>query len=49
MTKELNGLDMVKKLVAEKGTLQAPNVTCGSSEERRWWPPYSVKSDTREK
>jgi hypothetical protein len=42
MTKELDGLGMVKKLVAEKRMLQAPSVTCGSSEERMWWPPDSV-------
>lgn len=49
MTKALNGLEMVKKLVAEKDTLQAPNVTCGSSEERRWWPPYSVSTEAPRK
>ena len=35
-------LETVKNLVAEKDQLQAPSVTCGSSAERQWWPPYTV-------
>lgn len=42
--KQENALEMVKKLVAVKSTLQPPSVTCGSSKEREWWPPYVVKA-----
>lgn len=49
MSKESNWLDTVKNLVAEKQKLQAPSVTCGSSEERRWWPPYVVSTAPAQK
>lgn len=45
--KESSGLELVKKLVSEKAAVRAPSVTCGSSEERRWWPPYVVNSDPK--
>jgi hypothetical protein len=37
-----NTVETLKKLLATQGT-QAPKVTSGSSEERRWFPPYVVK------
>lgn|GEM_PF-1367951 len=37
-----NTVETLKKLLANQGT-QAPKVTSGSSEERRWFPPYVVK------
>ena len=45
MNKETSRLELVRKLVADKGSLQAPNVTCGSSKEREWWPPYVVQQN----
>ncbi|GHG62669.1 hypothetical protein [Comamonas sp. JC664] len=41
-------LETVKDLMAEKDLLQEPSVTCGSSAERQWWPPYIV-NDTSKK
>ncbi|CAM3579191.1 MULTISPECIES: hypothetical protein [Corallococcus] len=41
-------LETVKDLLAKKEQLQEPTVTCGSSAERQWWPPYIV-SDTAKK
>jgi hypothetical protein len=42
MNESSNWLETVKSLVAEKKELQTPSVTCGSSAERQWWPPYVV-------
>lgn len=43
-----NWLETVKNLVAEKQQLQAPSVTCGSSAERKWWPPYVVETKKKQ-
>ncbi|WP_394842825.1 hypothetical protein LZC95_37855 [Pendulispora brunnea] len=40
--RESNWLETVKQLVKEQDDVAAPTVTCGSSEERKWWPPYAV-------
>ena len=44
---ESNWLETVKSLVAEKQTLATPSVTCGSSAERQWWPPYVVATEPK--
>jgi hypothetical protein len=45
---ESNWLETVKNLVAEKKNLQTPAVTCGSSAERQWWPPYVVATEPKQ-
>lgn len=47
MSNAANWLETVKNLVAEKQTLPTPSVTCGSSAERQWWPPYIVSNDPK--
>ncbi|MCY1083438.1 hypothetical protein [Archangium lansingense] len=49
MNNESNWLDTVKNLVAEKQTMQTPSVTCGSSAERKWWPPHVVETKNEKK
>ncbi|MFP2925669.1 hypothetical protein ACLESO_10700 [Pyxidicoccus sp. 3LG] len=45
---ESSWLETVKNLVAEKETLPTPSVTCGSSAERQWWPPYVVVTNDKQ-
>ncbi|MGO1068952.1 hypothetical protein [Lysobacter sp. CA199] len=42
MNNESNCLETLKSLLSNKKTLEESEVTTGSAEERRWWPPYSV-------
>jgi len=42
MKRESNGLEMVTRLMTERGATSAPSVTSGSSAERRWNPYYVV-------
>lgn len=42
MNKESNCLETIKNLLSNQKVLEDSEVTTGSAEERRWWPPYSV-------
>jgi hypothetical protein len=42
MKRETSGLEMVRRLMAERGPISAPSVTSGSSAERSWNPYYIV-------
>lgn len=41
MSNETN-LDTLKNLLSNKKALEESEVTTGSADERRWWPPYNV-------
>lgn len=41
MSNETN-LDTLKHLLSDKKALEESEVTTGSADERRWWPPYNV-------
>lgn len=42
MNNESTCLETLKNLLSNKKTLEESEVTTGSADERRWWPPYSV-------
>ena len=42
MNNESSCLETIKNLLSNKQTLEDSEVTTGSADERRWWPPYSV-------
>lgn len=44
MKNESTCLEMLKNLLSNKQTLEESEVTTGSADERRWWPPYSVNT-----
>lgn len=42
MNNESTCLETLKSLLSNKKSLEESEVTIGSADERRWWPPYAV-------
>lgn len=42
MSNETSCLETLKNLLSDKKALEESEVTTGSADERRWWPPYNV-------
>lgn len=47
MKRESSGLEMVMRLMTERGATSSPSVTSGSSAERNWNPYYVVNRTLR--